>query len=223
MRQDMDIDQLMMETWLTVTLLRHGATTPDGEALYQQCTRQVEQVRETLKNAGYDTASIDHIVYAQCALLDETVMSRRSDAGEVDEGQRAWRTAPLQARFFDSLHAGEALWDSLAEVLRQPAPVTAVLTCYHRVLSLGFQGLYGVKRVSQTQRDEMLALLNERVAPLKGEFSLVVRKTGKRRYSLLRSVWFWIVVAIAVTGALWWGGHLWLQALLSAQLPELPR
>ncbi|PXF79835.1 DotU family type IV/VI secretion system protein, partial [Klebsiella pneumoniae] len=23
------------------------------------------------------------------------------------------------------------------------------------------------------------------------------------------------------TGIIWWGGHLWLQALLSAQIPEL--
>lgn len=223
MKQDIDIDQLMAETWLTVTLLRNGATTPDGKALYQNCCRQVEHVREALARAGYDDDSVEHISYAQCALLDETVMSRRPNDGEIDEGQLAWRTAPLQARYFDSLHAGEALWERLAKVLRQPAPVMAVLTCYHRVLSLGFQGLYGVKTVSQTQRDETLNMLNERVAPPVADLSLVVRKTGRRRYTLLRSVWFWVTFAVVVTGGLWWGGHLWLQALLSAQLPELPR
>lgn len=223
MRQEIDIDSLMAETWLTVTLLRQGATTPDGKALYQQCCRQVEQAREALTKAGYDDASVDHISYAQCALLDETVMSRRLSEGETDEGQLAWRTAPLQARYFDSLQAGEELWDRIASVLRQPTPVPAVLTCYHRVLSLGFQGLYSVKTVSQTQRDETLKMLNERVAPPMSDLSLVVHKTGKRRYTLLRAVWFWIALAVVVTGALWWGGHLWLQALLSAQLPELPR
>lgn len=228
MRQEIDIDRLMTETWLTVTMLKHGATTPDGDALYENCCRQVEQVRGALERAGYDEASIEHISYAQCALLDETVMNRKPADGSEDEGNRqdqgqiAWRKAPLQARFFGSLHAGEALWDRIAEVLRQPAPNNAVLTCYHRVIALGFQGVYSQKAISQTQRDEVIRALSERVAPPDTGLSLVVHRTGKRRYSLMRSVWFWVVVAVLVTGVVWWSGHHWLQTLLSAQIPELP-
>ncbi|MGT7775263.1 DotU family type IV/VI secretion system protein, partial [Escherichia coli] len=67
--------------------------TPDGTALYNKCVKQVESVREALERAGYDDASVEQITYAQCALLDETVMSRKpekSKEGEepdVDEGQ----------------------------------------------------------------------------------------------------------------------------------------
>lgn len=229
MRKELDIDQLMEETWLTVAMLRQGAATSDGSALYQNCCRQVNNVRKALQSAGYDEASIGHISYAQCALLDETVMSRKpKDAVEgeeavPDEGQRAWRMAPLQAKYFGSLHAGEAIWDRIAEVLRQPAPVEAVLVCYHRILALGFQGLYSVKTVSQAQRDESLKALNERVPVLDAGLSLVVQRSGRRRYSLLRSVWFWMGFAIVLTGLVWLGGHHWLQTLLSAQLPELRR
>ncbi len=229
MKKDIDIDQLMADTWLIVTLLKKGATTLDGTALYDKCVKQVESVREALEQAGYDKSSIEHISYAQCALLDEAVMSRKPEkqaAGEaiqIDAGQLAWRKAPLQARFFGSLHAGEALWDRIAEVLHQPAPVNAVLTCYHRVIALGFQGLYSQKAVSQTQRDDIIRALSERVSPPDGGLSLVVHRTGKHRYSLMRSVWFWVVLAVILTGAVWWGGHLWLQALLSSQIPELPR
>ncbi|MCE0828740.1 type VI secretion system protein TssL, short form [Buttiauxella sp. A2-C2_NF] len=229
MRNDIDIDELMAETWLIVTMLKKGSTTPDGSALYDKCVKQVENVREALERAGYDAASIDHISYAQCALLDEAVMSRKpgkAAAGEaplVDEGQLAWRKAPLQARFFGSLHAGEALWDRIAEVLRQPAPNHAVLTCYHRVIALGFQGLYSLQAVSQTQREEVIKALSERVSQPDAGLSLVVHRTGKHRWSLMRSVWFWVVLAVVLTGVVWWGGHLWLQALLSAQIPELPR
>ncbi|HAS0918211.1 DotU family type IV/VI secretion system protein [Enterobacter cloacae] len=153
MRKETDIDALMAETWLTVTLLKQGATTPDGDVLYDTCSKQVESVRGALDRAGYDEASIDHISYAQCALLDEVVMSRKlHDGTDADAGQVAWRKAPLQARYFGSLHAGEALWDRIAEVLRQPAPDMAVLTCYHRVIALGFQGLYSMGSVSQSQR-----------------------------------------------------------------------
>lgn len=139
----------------------------------------------------------------------------------IDEGQVAWRKAPLQARFFGSLQAGEALWDLIAEVLCQPAPNMAVLTCYHRVIALGFQGLFSLNAVSQTQRDEVVKALSERVAPPDANLSLVVHRLGKHRWSLMRSVWFWIALAVITTGVLWWGGHLWLQSLLSAQILEL--
>ncbi|WP_432224249.1 type VI secretion system protein TssL, short form [Enterobacter wuhouensis] len=223
MRKDIDIDELMAETWLTVTLLQQGATTPDGDVLYEKCSKHVESVREVLDRAGYDEASIEHISYAQCALLDEVVMSRTpSEGNDIEAGQAAWRKAPLQARYFGSLHAGEALWDRIAEVLRQPAPNMAVLTCFHRVIALGFRGLYSMSSVSQSQREEVIKALVERVPPLDADISLVVRRTGKHRYSLLRSVWFWVAAAVVVTGIVWWGGHLWLQSLLSEQLPELP-
>lgn len=227
MRQEIDIDQLMAETWLIVTMLKKGAVTHDGSALYDKCVKQVECVRDALVRSGYDDASVEHISYAQCALLDETVMSRKpekTEGGEeisVDEGQAAWRRAPLQARFFGSLRAGEALWDRIAEVLRQPAPNMAVLTCYHRVIVLGFQGLFSLNAVSQTQRDEVVKALSERVSPPDAGLSLVVDRQGKHRWSLMRSVWFWVVLAVLITGVVWWGGHLWLQSLLSAQIPEL--
>ena len=224
MRQDIDIDQLMTETWLTVTMLKKGAVTLNGTALYNKCVKQVESVREALERAGYDDASVEHISYAQCALLDETVMSRKSEKGEepkVDEGQVAWRKAPLQAHFFGSFRAGEALWDRIAEVLRQPSPNPAVLNCYNPVIALGFQGLYSLKTVSQSERDEVVKALSERVSPPDADLSLVVNRMGKHRWSLMRSVWFWIALAVILTGVIWWGGHLWLQSLLSAQIPEL--
>ncbi|MTH48930.1 type VI secretion system protein TssL, short form [Intestinirhabdus alba] len=226
MRQEINVDELMAETWLTVTLLKHGGVTPDGVGLYQKCCRQVESVREVLERVGYDESSIEHISYAQCALLDEAVMSRKSAEGSeegADAGQAAWRKAPLQARYFGSLFAGEALWDRIAEVLRQPAPNAAVITCFHRVIALGFQGLYSVSSVSQAQREAVIAELAGRVAPLDAGLSLLVHRSRKRRYGLLRSAWFWIAVALIVTGGIWWGGHLWLQALLASQLAELPR
>lgn len=229
MRKDIDLDTLMADTWLTVAQLRHGAKAPDGQALYENCCAQVESAREALERAGYDSESITHISYAQCALLDEAVMNRRTEVAEteephqavVDEGAKIWRAAPLQARYFGSLRAGGALYDRIAEVLRQPSPVPAVLICYQRVLALGFQGQFSLSGVGQTQREEVLAALNERVPPLETGVSLVVQKTGKRRYNLLRSVWFWIVLAVVLTAMVWAGGHLWLQDLLHQQLPEL--
>ncbi len=239
MRNDIDIDSLMADTWLTVAQLRHGARAPDGQALYKNCCAQVENVRDALERAGYDSESITHISYAQCALLDEAVMNRKTVTAssgsdpeqppetaapqkiEIDEGAKAWRAAPLQARYFGSLRAGGALYDRIAEVLRQPSAVPAVLICYQRVLALGFQGQFSLSGEGQAQREEILASLNERVPPLETGISLVVHNSGKRRYNFLRSVWFWIILVVVLTAAAWLGGHLWLQALLQRQLPEL--
>ncbi|MFE4111803.1 type VI secretion system protein TssL, short form [Kosakonia sp. YIM B13611] len=240
MRKDIDIDGLMADTWLTVAQLRHGARSPDGKALYTNCCAQVESVREALERAGYDSESIAHISYAQCALLDEAVMNRKpvSDGAEadlpdsesateaqqkadMDEGIKAWRAAPLQARYFSSLRAGGALYDRIAQVLRQPSPVPAVLTCYQRVLALGFQGQFALSGAEQTQREEVIAALNECVPPLEASVDLVVQKIDKRRYKILRSVGFWIILAALLTALVWAGSHLWLKDLLHQQLPEL--
>ena len=87
MRQDIDIDQLMTET-LTVTMLKKGAITLNGSALYNACVKQVESVREALERAGYDDASVEHISYAQCALLDETVMSRKPEKAKEERSRK---------------------------------------------------------------------------------------------------------------------------------------
>ncbi|EXU74091.1 type VI secretion system protein TssL, short form [Erwinia mallotivora] len=240
MNKVIDIDALMAQTWLTVAQLRHGGEVTDGPALYAACKTQVESVREALERAGLGAENIDHITYAQCALLDETVMNRKPEgrraenvevavSGDhapdalnmtLDAGQRVWRSAPLQAVYFGSLGAGGAVYDRIAEVLRQPAPEPAVLACYQRVLALGFQGQYSLSGVGQSQRDEVIAALNERVPPLESGVSLVLLRTGRRRYNLLRSVWFWMALAVILTGAVWLGGHLWLHEMLHQQLPE---
>lgn len=41
---------------------------------------------------------VEHIIYAQCALLDETVLSR----GGMDDGQAIWMKDPLQSHFFNT-------------------------------------------------------------------------------------------------------------------------
>lgn len=86
---DINIDALLRDTFLTVVELRQGTTVRHGMELYRHCQRQVELVRERLKDAGFSRESVEHITYAQCALLDENGPEpwrhgRRS--GHLDEG-----------------------------------------------------------------------------------------------------------------------------------------
>ena len=49
---DINIDALLRDTFLTVVELRQGTTVRHGMELYRHCQRQVELVRERLKDAG---------------------------------------------------------------------------------------------------------------------------------------------------------------------------
>jgi type VI secretion system protein ImpK len=223
MKKDIDIDTLMADTWLTVVQLRYGVSVDEGDKLYDRCRKQVERVKEALERAHVDKQSIEHISYAQCALLDETALGRIIPAGEPDSGHLAWQRAPLQARFFGSLHAGEALYEKIAAVLRQPSPDQAVLMCFHRVLLLGFQGQYSAQTVDKQQREQAIAALSLQIPATKTGLpaGILANRGHRRRLSLLRSLWLWIGVAAVMTGAVWWGGHLWLRTLLAQQLPGL--
>ena len=124
---DINIDALLRDTFLTVVELRQGTTVRHGMELYRHCQRQVELVRERLKDAGFSRENVEHITYAQCALLDETVLSRSG----MDDGQAIWMKNPLQSHFFNTLQAGELLYERMKQVLQEPAPAQAVLTCFH--------------------------------------------------------------------------------------------
>ncbi len=50
---DINIDALLRDTFLTVVELRQGTTVRHGMELYRHCQRQVELVRERLKDAGF--------------------------------------------------------------------------------------------------------------------------------------------------------------------------
>ena len=198
--KNMDID-LINKTfypgWLMVSQLRSGLEIQDGEALYRRACQWMNEAREALTEAGYVTASGDAMLYAYCALLDESVLNR----DKQDDGYRKWRQDPLQARFFHTLNAGEELWERIRTLLREPAPDVAVLTCLYRTLQLGFVGQYRAQ--DDERREDVVRLLSERVPPfaLTQETPVVVRasrlRSGRRMYG------FSWVAGIAVLAALW--------------------
>ena len=197
---DADID-LINKTfypgWLMVSQLRSGQEVKDGEALYRRACRWVNTARESLTEAGFSTTSCDHMLYAYCALMDESVLNR----DRQDDGYRKWRKDPLQARFFSTLNAGEELWERIRTALREPAPDVAVLTCLYRTLQLGFTGQYRTQ--DDERREDVVRALSERVPPfaLTQETPVVVRasrlRSGRRMY------WLGWTAGVVVLAALW--------------------
>ncbi|EPN2807191.1 type VI secretion system protein TssL, short form [Serratia marcescens] len=191
------LERIFYPGWLMVSQLRGGQEVRDGEGLYRQACRLVGDARSALTEGGYSEASSDHMIYALCALLDESVLNR----GASDDGYLAWRRDPLQAHFFGTLNAGEELWERIRMLLKETAPDTAVLTCLYRTVQLGFVGQYRAQ--DDDRREDVVRALSERVPPfaLAQDAPIVARasrlRSGRRLYWLS-----WISGAVALV-ALW--------------------
>ncbi|HED6269240.1 TPA: type VI secretion system protein TssL, short form [Enterobacter sichuanensis] len=200
-------ERIFYPGWLMASQLRGGQEVRDGEGLYRRACSLVQEARSALTDAGFSDLSRDHMVYALCALLDESVMNR----GTTDEGYLTWRRDPLQARFFGTLNAGEELWERIRNLLKEPAPDTAVLTCMYRTLQLGFVGQYRAQ--DDEHREDVVRALGERVPAfaLSQDAPVVVRasrlRSGRRLY------WLSWIIGAAALAALWF--------VLSSSLTEL--
>ncbi|WP_280283009.1 type VI secretion system protein TssL, short form [Pseudomonas sp. BN415] len=210
-----DIDALLQDTYLLVVSLREGAVALSGRELWRHCCEQVESLRNALKEAGVSQRSIDCISYAQCALLDETVLGHAGD-----EAHASWASEPLQAKFFSRHQAGESLYEDMREVLRQPAPDPQVLTAYQRVLMLGFKGRY--RDLQDPEREELLSALDAQVSPLAVRDALISDSGRGRGFALrrwLRSPATQLLVAAALIAGAWWGMDHLLQRVVASLLP----
>lgn len=202
-----EIERIFYPGWLMVSQLRGGQEVREGEKLYRRACSLVQEARTALTNAGYSNTSRDHMVYALCALLDESVLNR----GTSDNGYLVWHRDPLQAHFFGTLNAGEDLWERIRNLLKETAPDSAVLTCLYRTLQLGFVGEYRAQ--DDERREDVVRKLGERVPP----FSLAQDAPIVAGASHLRSgrsgYWLSWIIGVVALAALWF--------FLSSSLTEL--
>lgn len=213
-----DIDALLQDTWLQVISLRHGPTFQDGEGrkLWERCIADVARVQRELKASGLDDARCQHILTAQCALLDEAVKGRGVD----DDACVQWYDIPLQGHFLGTMDAGDTLCDRMHDVLREPVPDQAVMTCFQRVMMLGFLGSF--RSLDDPARQALVNALSEHVTPFtysQTQPVLVDSRAGRDRGGWLVSWPVRIGLSVMVVAALWWGLDNWLNQMLLTLLP----
>lgn len=156
--QPLLIDELLRDSVLTIVQLKEGADIPSGNKLYQRCKEQVITVRDTLQKAQYTQDVIDDISYAQCALLDETVLLCHRDNPNKHDYEE-WLGGPLQVVFFNTHNAGYDLFEKIRTRLRADKKEPLVLSSFDRVLGLGFQGCY--LNQPQREREHLVLALRE--------------------------------------------------------------
>ncbi|WP_369789053.1 type VI secretion system protein TssL, short form [Rouxiella sp. WC2420] len=191
------VDKVFYPCWLMVSQLRNGHEIEDGEALYQRACEWIDIARETLSQAGFSNISCDHMLYTQCALLDESVLNRQ----QKDSGYNKWLQDPLQARYFNTLNAGEELWERIRTVLKDPTPDTAVLTCFYRALSLGFTGCY--RHTGDQRREDIVRKLSKLVPPFTTSQEMPVISCPSHLYSSPRNYWLLWAAGSTALFALW--------------------
>ncbi|QIU89842.1 type VI secretion system protein TssL, short form [Yokenella regensburgei] len=201
------VDQMFYPAWLMVSQLRSGQEIADGKALYRRTSEWIDDWRKKLDEQGISKNHAEHMLYTLCALFDESVLNR----GKQDDGYITWLANPLQAKYFNTLNAGEELWERIRNVLQEPSPDPAVLTCFSRALTLGFVGRY--RQQTDERREDVVRNLNQRVEPFTlTEDAPIVARAGRLR-SGRRYYWFSWGAGIVLLGVVWF--------LLSASLQQM--
>lgn len=209
------IDALLQDSYLLVVALREGSTPQSSRTLWKHCSDLVETLRQRLEDDGMSQRNIDYISYAQCALLDETVLGYARDDDHAD-----WASQPLQVKFFNRHQAGHFLYEDMREVLRDPASAPEVLTVFHRVLLLGFKGRYSDRR--DPEREELIRALEARTEPLVMHDALVSGSARTPGFALLRGLRnpaVQVLVAVLLVGGTWWALDHLLGRLVASLLP----
>lgn len=217
-----DIDALLQDTWLQVISLRHGPTFQDGEGrmLWERCIADVERVQHELKARELDDVSCRHILTAQCALLDEAVKGRGVD----DDASVQWYDIPLQGHFLGTMDAGDTLCDRMRDVLREPVPDPAVVTCFQRVMMLGFLGSF--RTLNAPERQKLISALSEHVPPFSYPQTHPVLAESRGGWGIGGWLVSWpvrIALSVIVVAALWWGLSNWLDQMLLTLLPGVAK
>ncbi|SNY61291.1 type VI secretion system protein TssL, short form [Enterobacter sp. CC120223-11] len=161
------IDNIFQDTWLLALAIRNIPGVEVDEALYQHCLDMIEDVQKRLRNAGASEYLCDEFKFVHCVFLDEAIMNQK----DVDTSYW-WHASPLQSRLLMDLRGGEKFYVHLNKLLREVAPSEAILTCYHRMLTLGYQGKYQLDGgEANEERQSLLKQLNELLPAAKGKIN----------------------------------------------------
>ena len=123
---------------------------PAPQLLQQRFRAYVDRLLTRASQAGLNRDDADAVAYAVVALIDEVV------ASSSDALRDAWAGQSLQLHYFKENVAGEAFFERLAALRRDPRR-REVLQAYFLALQLGFQGRYRVRGGDL----ELLAIVDE--------------------------------------------------------------
>lgn len=132
----------------------------DGQQLqFEPTARRARELLAALDTAGrehgFTKEATDHAKYALGAMIDEVVLTGRTNLREE------WLRRPLMAELFAEFNAGEEFFrriDQLSRGGRLDPQTTGVLEVYATCLSLGFRGMHIDQSGAERLREQLFSL-----------------------------------------------------------------
>lgn len=199
------LDELMQDTWLLALAVRNGQSITIDDALYQRCFNTIQHVQDQLTTAGAPVSLCEEIKFAHCVFLDELIMT----ISEADISAW-WKRTPLQGHFLGHINGGEHFFDRIKNLLREPAAAESTVSCYYRMLHLGYAGKYRTEDNEERQllMQQLKALLpNQAGSP---DSPVFIQRSKHKTSFLQRSPWLIrsSVLVVIIVATFIMNGHL---------------
>lgn len=155
--------------------------------------------RRALATADIEQAQLIAARYVLCTAVDEAVST--SLAGESGE----WSRQGLLSTFHNETWGGEKFFQILDRCMQQPARNLSILELMYLLLSLGFEGKFGIRERGSIALESLRDKIYKQIRLLRGEppqdlAPRVEPPKGRHRIHAYVPVWLVLAVFLFATG-----------------------
>lgn len=145
-----------------VIRLRSLDALPNIKDVHQQVRNQIDNIREEIRQHGYEPAQLLAYSYGLCLFIDEAVMDR--PWGKTS----CWSQEPLLSIFHDETWGGEKIFTVLSRLMQEPERYRDVLEFMYFALCLGLKGKYAIAPKGEASLNTLIHQLHGLIRALRG-------------------------------------------------------
>lgn len=145
-----------------VMRLRTLDELPNIQDVHRQVRNQIDNIREEMRQHGYESTQLLAYSYGLCLYIDEAVM-------ETPWGQTScWSQEPLLSIFHDETWGGEKIFTVLSRLMQEPERYQDVLEFMYFALCLGLKGKYAIAPKGEESLNGLIHQLHGIIRQLRG-------------------------------------------------------
>ncbi|MQG94750.1 DotU family type IV/VI secretion system protein [Pseudomonas sp. MN1F] len=145
-----------------VIRLRTLDELPNIEGLHRQVRNQINNIREEMRQQGYESTQLLAYSYGLCLYIDEAVMERPWGKASC------WSQDPLLSIFHDETWGGEKIFTVLSRLMQEPERYQDVLEFMYFALCLGLKGKYAIAPKGEESLNGLIHQLHGIIRELRG-------------------------------------------------------
>jgi len=145
-----------------VIRLRTLDALPNIKDVHQQVRNQVDNIREEIRQHGYEPTQLLAYSYGLCLFIDEAVMDRPWGKASC------WSQEPLLSIFHDETWGGEKIFTVLSRLMQEPERYQDVLEFMYFALCLGLKGKYAIAPKGEESLNGLIHQLHGIIRELRG-------------------------------------------------------